>query len=585
MTAPTVKGWCPGASRPMMSADGLVVRVRPRLARLSPQQAAGLCDIALRFGTGQIDLTNRANLQIRSVSEADHGAVLTGLGDLGLLDEDPALEGRRNILVAPFWTEGDLTARQTRALLERLADLPDLPAKVGFAVDCDPAGPLLTQCSADIRLEQGQSGVILRADGAAGGRAVTAEKAMPALIEMAEWLAEHITPEARRMAAVIARASLPEDWCSAPPRPAIAPPAIGTHGMGALVGAPFGQIDARALLLELKGAKGLRVTPWRVVLLEGAGMPTSDAFVTTHDDPLMRVDACPGAPLCASASVETRALARALAGRTEGRLHVSGCAKGCARALAADVTLVGRAGAFDLVQGGRAGDTPAKTGLRPEDLMTGAFCHNMPYTYETDGAEIYRQSFAMIRAEADLERFSPEEEPIVVRMIHAAGLVGLERDVCLSPGFADAARTAVQAGAPILCDARMVSEGVTRARLPADNRVICTLQDDGVRDLAAQMGNTRSAAALELWRPHLDGALVAIGNAPTALFHLLNMLEDPECPRPAAIIGCPVGFVGARESKDALWADQPVPCCIVQGRLGGSAITVAAVNAIASRAE
>ena len=148
-----------------------------------------------------------------------------------------------------------------------------------------------------------------------------------------------------------------------------------------------------------------------------------------------------------------------------------------------------------------------------------------------------------------------------------------------------AARNALNAGKPILCDARMVSEGVTRPRLPADNAVICTLHDEGVREKAAEMGNTRSAAALELWRPHLDGALVAIGNAPTALFHLLNMLEDPDCPRPAAIIGCPVGFVGAVESKDALWEAQPVPSVIVKGRLGGSAITVAAINAIASRAE
>jgi len=209
----------------------------------------------------------------------------------------------------------------------------------------------------------------------------------------------------------------------------------------------------------------------------------------------------------------------------------------------------------------------------------------MPHAYETDGAAIYRQSFATIRAEADLARFSAEEEPVVVRMIHAAGLVGLEASVRFSPGFVAAARTALEAGAAILCDARMVSEGITRPRLPADNPVICTLQDDRVRALAAGMSNTRSAAALELWRPHLQGAVVAIGNAPTALFHLLNMLEDPACPRPAAIIGCPVGFVGAAESKAALWQEQPVPCCIVDGRLGGSAITVAAVNAIASRAE
>lgn len=209
----------------------------------------------------------------------------------------------------------------------------------------------------------------------------------------------------------------------------------------------------------------------------------------------------------------------------------------------------------------------------------------MPYEYQTDGAAIYLQSFATIRAEAKLDRFDRDEEQVAVRMIHAAGMVGLEQHVRFSDGFVPAARAALESGAPILCDARMVSEGITRARLPSHNDVICTLHDPGVRELAAKMSNTRSAAALELWRPHLAGSVVAIGNAPTALFHLLNMLEDPECPRPAAIVGCPVGFVGAVESKDALWADQPVPCCIVQGRLGGSAITVAAVNAIASRKE
>lgn len=209
----------------------------------------------------------------------------------------------------------------------------------------------------------------------------------------------------------------------------------------------------------------------------------------------------------------------------------------------------------------------------------------MPYTYETDGAAIYAESFATIRAEADLARFSPDEEQVAVRMIHAAGMVGLEAHVRFSPGMVGAARAALEAGAPILCDARMVSEGVTRKRLPAGNDVICTLQNASVPELAARMGTTRSAAALELWRPHLAGGLVAIGNAPTALFHLLEMLEDPDCPRPAAIIGCPVGFVGAAESKAALWEAQPAPCLIVEGRLGGSAITVAAINAIASRAE
>ena len=209
----------------------------------------------------------------------------------------------------------------------------------------------------------------------------------------------------------------------------------------------------------------------------------------------------------------------------------------------------------------------------------------MPHLYETDGAVIYRQSFATIRREADLARFAAEEEPVVVRMIHASGLVGLERYVRFTPDMVRVARTALEHGAPILCDARMVSEGITRTRLPAENAVICTLDDPAVPVLANSMRTTRSAAALELWRSHLDRAIVAIGNAPTALFHLLNMLENEDCPRPAAIIGCPVGFVGAAESKAALMAAPRVAALTVEGRLGGSAITVAAVNALASRSE
>jgi precorrin-8X/cobalt-precorrin-8 methylmutase len=209
----------------------------------------------------------------------------------------------------------------------------------------------------------------------------------------------------------------------------------------------------------------------------------------------------------------------------------------------------------------------------------------MPHLYETDGAAIYRQSFATIRAEADLARFTADEEPVVVRMIHAAGMVGLEASIRFTSGMASAARAALQNGAPILCDARMVSEGITRSRLPADNAVICTLGDPSVPALAQSMQNTRSAAALELWRPHLAGSIIAIGNAPTALFHLLNMLEDESCPRPAAIIGCPVGFVGAAEAKAALMAAAPAPALTVEGRLGGSAITVAAVNALATGSE
>lgn len=209
----------------------------------------------------------------------------------------------------------------------------------------------------------------------------------------------------------------------------------------------------------------------------------------------------------------------------------------------------------------------------------------MPHAYEKNGKTIYAKSFAIIRREANLARFTPEEESVVVRMIHATGMVELAPLVHFVSDFVLAARTALEQGAPILCDVRMVSEGITRARLPASNRVICTLQNPQVKKMAEAEGNTRSAIALELWRPYMEGAVVAIGNAPTALFHLLNMLGDETCPRPAAIIGCPVGFVGASESKEALMVAQPAPSCIVKGRLGGSAITVAAINAVASQIE
>lgn len=203
------------------------------------------------------------------------------------------------------------------------------------------------------------------------------------------------------------------------------------------------------------------------------------------------------------------------------------------------------------------------------------------FDYIRDGQAIYRRSFAIIREEADLSRFSAEEADVAVRMIHAAGLVEAARHFVFSPGFVAAARGALEAGAPILCDAAMVAHGVTRARLPAENAVICTLRDPAVPSLAASLGTTRSAAALELWREHIAGSVVAIGNAPTALFHLLERLDEG-WPKPAAILGIPVGFVGAAESKAALAADsRGVPFLIVSGRLGGSAMTAAALNALA----
>ena len=204
--------------------------------------------------------------------------------------------------------------------------------------------------------------------------------------------------------------------------------------------------------------------------------------------------------------------------------------------------------------------------------------------YIRDGAEIYRRSFAIIRAESDLARFNDVEERVAVRIIHACGMTEIARDIAMSSGFAERARAALLAGAPILCDSKMVANGITRARLPANNAVICTLDDPAVPGLARQIANTRTAAAMELWGDRLGGAVVAIGNAPTALFRLLEML-DAGAPAPAAVIGLPVGFVGAMESKEALAADGRLPFLIVRGRKGGSAMAVAAVNALASEQE
>lgn len=210
--------------------------------------------------------------------------------------------------------------------------------------------------------------------------------------------------------------------------------------------------------------------------------------------------------------------------------------------------------------------------------MTGAS------NYIREGAAIYDRSFAIIRAEAKLARFSREEERVAVRIIHACGMVEIAEDILFSPGMAKAASAALRAGAPILCDANMVAHGVTRARLPANNEVICTLADPRVPALAAEMKTTRSAAALEMWRDRLAGAVVAIGNAPTALFRLLEMLDEG-APAPAALIAMPVGFVGAAESKEAALAQSRVPVAIVRGRKGGSAMAAAAVNALASEKE
>jgi len=353
----------------MMSGDGLAVRVRPRLARLTADQALGLCQAAATFGIGAIDLTNRANLQIRGVSEADHPALLSTLEALGLLDPDADTETKHNILVTPFWSPGDLSDRVARALIDAVPRLPNLPAKFGFAVDCGPSRHL-AKASADIRVELDRSGqTIVRADGGSLGLAATEDTVISAIVEMAQWFV-NVSNGTKRMRRLPTDLPRPQAWTPLDPTEDAQPLRPRDGPTGQIVGVPFGQIQAQELadLIVAHRPEALRVTPWRMMILEGVSGLISDVFVTEPGDPLLTADACPGAPYCPSASVETRSLARYLAPSAKGTLHVSGCVKGCARSRAADIALVGRDGRFDLVRAGCAWDEPSIVGLGPDDL-------------------------------------------------------------------------------------------------------------------------------------------------------------------------------------------------------------------------
>lgn len=371
--SPAQKGWCPGAHRPMEAGDGLILRLRPRMGRLTAGEVAAVAELANRFGNGMLEFTRRANLQVRGVRHAGYRPLLEELARLGLVDPDAPSEARRNVLVAPLWRPGDETARIAAALVTRLGDLPDLPAKFGFAVDAGPA-PVLAAASADIRVERGRSGgLILRADGAPAGRAVAPGAAVQAMIDLAHWFAASGGREHGRMARHLAH--LPAEALPAsdePPAVPMAPLVPGPSEAGEAICWAFGLATGEMLARVMweSGAGALRLTPWRLAILEGGRPVSMPGLATGPCDPVLAIDACTGAPGCASASVETRRLALALAGRVGGTLHVSGCAKGCARSAPADLTLVGHDGRFDLVRGGRASDDPAETGLTPFALLS-----------------------------------------------------------------------------------------------------------------------------------------------------------------------------------------------------------------------
>lgn len=369
MSAPEIRGWCPGALRPMTSADGLVVRVRPPLGALSRLQTQGLAALAERFGNGIIELTSRANLQLRAVAKERHPALLEELRALALVDADPEIETRRNLILTPWWQTEDESDRIARALTDHLPRFPALPGKFGFAVDCGPR-PVLAGASADIRFEAGETGLICRADGAPYGAAVTPETAANTACALARWFLETGgAPEGRgRMARHLARgAALPAMFRAVP----ALPPATAPSPSRALPALEFGLIDAG----DFAALGALRVTPWRMLRpLAATELPA--ALITRADDPRLRVSACTGAPGCPQARSTTRGLARALAPLTAptGHLHVSGCAKGCAHPGAAKTVLTATGpGRFSLANEARAGDPPSLTDLPPDALARMSF--------------------------------------------------------------------------------------------------------------------------------------------------------------------------------------------------------------------
>jgi precorrin-3B synthase len=377
MKAFAIKGWCPTALRPMLSGDGLVVRIRPRGGRLSAAQASRIADLARRYGNGLIDLTGRANLQIRGVGVEAHAPLVAALAQLGLIDADAELEAQRNVLVAPFWRDADemqmLGTELERALVARPLGLPH---KFGFAVDCG-SERVLAQAPADIRIERGATGgLIVRADSAGRGRAVTRENAIETALSLATWFVASggASGGRGRMAAHLAGGAKLPDVLAGDTAPAVtaAQPQPGLGAGGALVGFAFGQLQSATLAFLGSLAAGLRLTPWRMILLEGvSAMPEHEAMLARADDPRLRVAACTGAPACPEAKAETRQLATALASHVpkDARLHVSGCAKGCAHPNACDLTLVGTDTGFDLIRRGTARDEPALRGLARETIL------------------------------------------------------------------------------------------------------------------------------------------------------------------------------------------------------------------------
>lgn len=378
MTAWEIKGWCPGALRPMQSGDGLVVRIRPPLGRLTPQQAEAIAQAAETHGNGIIDLSSRANLQLRGVTETSHPRLIDDLRAQGLIDPDIETETLRNLIVTPF--RDSETIALAVSLTAALARMPRLPGKFGFALDTGPR-PVLTHASVDIRVERAEGGrLILRPAGHALGQPVT-DLAADA-IAMTEWFIANggISDGRGRIAALIARGVVPPGCTLAPADP-WPTPLPGLHPDGALVALAFGQMHAETLHALAALGHELRPTPWRMLLIVGAmKLPDIPGLITDPADPVLRITACTGAPACPQALGDTRTLARQVAPHLAATqtLHISGCAKGCAHPGAAPLTLTATATGHNLILNGTASDTPSLTGLDRQAILDHLKAPNAP---------------------------------------------------------------------------------------------------------------------------------------------------------------------------------------------------------------
>lgn len=372
MSQPEIKGYCPGALRPMQSGDGLVVRVRPFNGRLRRAQADGIATLAAAHGNGMLDLSSRGNLQIRGVTRQSYPLLIEGLRHMSLLDVDESVESRRNVLVTPFWQTGEETETLAAALTDALSqpDAPALPGKFGFAVDTGRA-PVLKAASADIRLERDVGGgLILVADGADKGKPVTSDDIIAEAIALAGWFLKNRTDQARMAALLRAGTPLPSGHVI-PRHAQTYRPRPGYTPLGALVGLAFGQLPVETLA-SLAKQGGLRMTPWRMLLVESARkLPDVQGLITDPADPLLRIVACTGAPACKQGLARTRDIGNDLVPHLEPDqfLHISGCAKGCAHPMAAPLTITATENGYDLIRNGRASDAPDQTGLGPDDII------------------------------------------------------------------------------------------------------------------------------------------------------------------------------------------------------------------------